>query len=139
MEETKLLCSDASVDANYTNFGCIGCSAYIRKDSGHNNSSTTISDIVHCNVGDHIAVRLTQEAATGLVTAPTGGTSVALSTRRTEAFATRPFVADPMVAHVPEAAAPVTFDLEGIVGSAVRLLNAAHQGLCSNVRTEILC
>ena len=75
MEETKLLCSDASVDANYTNFGCIGCSAYIRKDSGHNNSSTTISDIVHCNVGDHIAVRLTQEAATGLVTAPTGGSN----------------------------------------------------------------
>ena len=46
-------------------------------------------------------------------------TSVALSTRRTEAFATRPFVADPVVAHVPEAAAPVTFDLESIVGSAI--------------------
>ena len=64
--------SDASVDANYTDFGPTGASAYIRNESGHNNASTTISDIVHCNVGDHIGVRLSREANVGFVAAPTG-------------------------------------------------------------------
>ena len=44
---------------------------------------------------------------------------MALSTRRTEALAPRPLVADPVVAHVPKAAAAVGLELEGVVGSAV--------------------
>ena len=64
--------SDATVNSNFIDFGCTGASSYIRDDQGHDNASNTISEIVHCNAGDHIAVRLTQEAANYTVQTPTG-------------------------------------------------------------------
>ena len=64
--------SNHTVDSSFIDFGCRGASSYIREDGGHHNASNTISEIVHCNVGDHIGVRLKEEAATGTVTTPTG-------------------------------------------------------------------
>ena len=57
---------------SFIDFGCRGASSYIRDDQSHDHASNTISEIVHCNVGDHIGVRLTQEAAVGTVKTPTG-------------------------------------------------------------------
>lgn len=57
---------------SFIDFGCRGASSYIRDDQSHDHGSNTISEIVHCNVGDHIGVRLTQDAAVGTVKTPTG-------------------------------------------------------------------
>ena len=57
---------------SFIDFGCRGASSYIRDDQSHDHASNTISEIVHCNVGDHIGVRLTQDAAVGTVKTPTG-------------------------------------------------------------------
>ena len=57
----------------FTEFGPTGASAYIRNFSNHDTSSTTITDIVHCNAGDYVGVRLTRETLrTGVVETPGG-------------------------------------------------------------------
>jgi len=66
-----------SADGNdpFTDFGPLGASAYIRGSAAgtlHDNSSTTITDIVHCNAGDYVGVRLTKEANGGDVLTPGG-------------------------------------------------------------------
>ena len=66
-----------SADGNdpFTDFGPTGASAYIRNfaaSNRHDNSSTTITDIVHCNAGDYVGVRLTRESNSGVVTTPGG-------------------------------------------------------------------
>ena len=62
--------------STYYDFGPKGASALIWHPlSTQNHSSSTISEIVHCDIGDHIGVRLIREAQDGVVTVPTAGSN----------------------------------------------------------------